>query len=83
MYVVHTEVVFVKVQRSCWLERQLLLYEDDGVCCYTGRYLGTECNNDTTAANTANKHPTVPTQLFVATQPARRRQCSSGLLLVR
>ena len=70
---VQTEVALGVEQTRCWEDRQLLCERDDGACCYTGRHVGTECNSDTTAVNIATEHPTVPAQLLVATQPARRR----------
>jgi len=46
LYAVHTELALGIVQRQCWEDRELLCEQDDGVCCYTGRYVGTECNSD-------------------------------------
>jgi len=28
-------------QRRCWADQHLLCEQDDGVCCYTGRNVGT------------------------------------------
>ena len=59
LYAVHTEVALAIEQRRFWEDRQLLCERDNGVCCYTGRYVGTECNSDTTAVNTVTEHLTV------------------------
>ena len=54
----HTEVALGIEQRRFWEDRQLLCERDDGVCCYNSRYVGTECNSDTTAVNSATEHLT-------------------------
>jgi len=56
LYALGTEMALAIGQRQCWEDRQLLCERGDGVCCYTGRYVGTECNSDTTAVNSATEH---------------------------
>ena len=51
----HTEVALAIGQRKCWQERELLCERDDGVCCYTGWYVGTECNSDRTVVNSVTE----------------------------
>jgi hypothetical protein len=67
------KVVLGIEQGRCWEDGQLLCERGDGVCCYTGWYLGTECNSDRTVVNSVTGHSIVLAQLLVATQPARRR----------
>jgi hypothetical protein len=45
------KVVLGIEQRRCWEDGQLLCERGDGVCCYTGWYVGTECNSDRTVVN--------------------------------
>jgi len=54
-YCVSKMMLFVVIPAGMWKlnaivtifeDRQLLCQQDDGVCCYTGRYVGTECNSD-------------------------------------
>ena len=50
-----TVVVNVTERRRWWADDQLLCERDDEVCCYTGCYVGTECNSDRTVVNSVSE----------------------------